>query len=98
MVSEFERRRDKIVDGLNNIYGIRCLRPQGAFYVFPNVKELGIPASVLADRLLDEAGVSALPGTAFGHYGDGYLRFSFANSIKNIEDALERIDGFVSGL
>ena len=98
MVSEFERRRDKIVDGLNTIDGIRCLRPHGAFYVFPNVEDLGIPSSVLADRLLDEAGVSALPGTAFGRYGEGYLRFSFANSLDNIEAALERIDRFVDGL
>ena len=98
MVSEFERRRDKIVDGLNAIDGIRCLRPHGAFYVFPNVEDLGIPSTVLADRLLDEAGVSALPGTAFGRYGEGYLRFSFANSLENIETALERIDRFVGGL
>ena len=98
MVSEFERRRDKIVDGLNAIDGIRCLRPNGAFYVFPNVEDLGIPSSVLADRLLDEAGVSALPGTAFGRYGEGYLRFSFANSLENIETALDRIDRFVGGL
>ena len=98
MVGEFERRRDKIVDGLNAIDGIRCLRPNGAFYVFPNVEDLGIPSTVLADRLLDEAGVSALPGTAFGRYGEGYLRFSFANSLENIETALERIDRFVGGL
>jgi len=98
MVSELERRRDKIVEGLNTIDGIRCLRPHGAFYVFPNIADLGIPSSMLADRLLDEAGVSALPGTTFGRYGEGYMRFSFASSLQNIETALERIDRFVGGL
>ena len=98
MVGEFEKRRDLIVDGLNGIDGIRCLRPAGAFYVFPNVAALNVPEDVLAERLLEEAGVSALPGTAFGCFGEGYLRFSFANSLEKIGQAIERIDQFVRNL
>jgi len=96
MVQEFRKRRDVFVDGLNSIKGIRCLRPQGAFYLFPNVTGLGKPSKEIADRLLTEGGVSALPGTAFGQHGEGYLRFSFANSLSNIEQALERIRKFVA--
>jgi aspartate/methionine/tyrosine aminotransferase len=96
MVQEFRQRRDVLVDGLNRIPGIRCLKPEGAFYVFPNIVGLGMPSKQLADRLLNEAGVSVLPGTAFGEYGEGYLRISFANSLPNIESALKRIDNFVS--
>jgi aspartate/methionine/tyrosine aminotransferase len=91
MMAEFRRRRDVIVDGLNAIAGISCLKPRGAFYVFPNVGGTGIPGDILADRLLDEAGVAALSGTAFGAYGDGYLRLSYANSVENIRLALGRI-------
>ena len=91
MVAEFERRRDLIVDGLNALPGITCQSPLGAFYVFPNVSKLGVTSKQLADRLLDEAGVAVLAGTAFGEYGEGYLRISYANSIPNIEKALERI-------
>jgi aspartate/methionine/tyrosine aminotransferase len=98
MVREFRKRRDVFVDGLNAISGIRCLRPHGAFYLFPNVSELGHSSKTIADRLLDEAGVAALPGTAFGSHGEGYLRFSFANSLSNIEAALERIRVFVNAL
>jgi aspartate aminotransferase len=98
MVEEFRKRRDVFVDGLNSIRGIRCLRPLGAFYLFPNVTGLGRPSKEIADRLLNEAGVSALPGTAFGQQGEGYLRFSFANSLPNIETALERIKRFVETL
>ena len=98
MVQEFRKRRDVFVDGLNSIPGIRCLRPHGAFYLFPNITGLGRPSKEIADRLLNEAGVSALPGTAFGEQGEGYLRFSFANSLANIEQALERIRKFVSAL
>jgi aspartate/methionine/tyrosine aminotransferase len=94
MVEEFRKRRDVLVDGLNRIPGIRCLRPQGAFYVFPNVSGLGMSSKQLADRLLDEAGVSLLPGTAFGDYGEGYVRISFANSLSEIESALDRIEKF----
>jgi aspartate aminotransferase len=91
MVAEFQRRRDTIVDGLNAIPGIRCLRPHGAFYVFPNITGTGRNSRELADLLLNEAGVACLSGTAFGKFGEGYLRFSYANSIANIELALERI-------
>jgi aspartate/methionine/tyrosine aminotransferase len=98
MVREFRKRRDAFVDGLNAIPGIRCLRPHGAFYLFPNISALGRPSQEIADRLLAEAGVAALPGTAFGEHGEGYLRFSFANSLTNIEAALERIRTFVEKL
>ena len=83
-----------IVEGLGRIPGISCTTPQGAFYVFPNVKELGMPSSVLAARLLDEAGVACLSGTAFGSWGEGYLRFSYANSVDNIRVALGSIEEF----
>ncbi len=98
MVQEFRRRRDVFVDGLNSIRGIRCLRPLGAFYLFPNVSGLGRPSKEIADRLLNDFGVSALPGTAFGEQGEGYLRFSFANSLSNIEEAIERVRKFVNTL
>lgn len=91
MVEEFHRRRDVIVDGLNEIDGITCKRPRGAFYVFPNVKQIGWDCKRLSDYLLEEAGVAVLPGTSFGRYGDGYLRFSYANSVENIQEALRRI-------
>ncbi len=92
MTAEFKRRRDVIVDGLNRIEGIRCLRPRGAFYVFPNVSGLPMSTRELEDFLLYEAGVAALSGTAFGQYGEGYLRFSYANSVENIEKALDRME------
>jgi aspartate/methionine/tyrosine aminotransferase len=98
MVQEFRTRRDVFVDGLNAIPGIRCLRPHGAFYLFPNISALGLSSKDFAERLLSEAGVAALPGTAFGNHGEGYLRFSFANSLQNIEGALERIRGFAARL
>jgi aspartate/methionine/tyrosine aminotransferase len=91
MVAEFEKRRDFIVDGLNAIPGITCQKPLGAFYVFPNVSGLGLPSKQLEDRLLQEAGVAVLSGTAFGQFGEGYLRLSYANSIPNIQKALDRI-------
>ena len=91
MVSEFRRRRDAIVKGLNDIPGFRCTVPAGAFYVFPNVTGTGLSSRELADMLLNEAGVACLSGTAFGSYGDGYLRFSYANSLENIQEALARI-------
>lgn len=98
MVAAFRERRDRIVGGLNAIPGIRCVMPEGAFYAFPNVGALGIDQDTLAGRLLNEAGVAVLPGTAFGHYGAGYIRLSYANSIANIEKALARIDAFVRQL
>ncbi len=98
MRREFQRRRDAIVDGLNRIEPLVCRKPQGAFYVFPNISKLGLSAQAMADRLLQESGVAALAGTAFGKYGEGYLRFSYANSIENINIGLERIADFVSKL
>jgi aspartate/methionine/tyrosine aminotransferase len=98
MVQEFRKRRDVFVDGLNSIPGIRCLKPSGAFYLFPNISDIGLSSEGFANRLLNEAGVAALPGTAFGQYGEGYLRFSFANSLGNIQAAVERIRNFVSHL
>jgi len=91
MVQEFKRRRDVIVDGLNAIPGFRCHRPLGAFYVFPNTAGTGKTSRFLADHLLNEAGVACLSGTAFGRFGEGFLRFSYANSVENIQLALERI-------
>ncbi|MBI1847087.1 MAG: pyridoxal phosphate-dependent aminotransferase [Candidatus Rokubacteria bacterium] len=91
MVAEFKRRRDILVDGLNALPGVRCARPRGAFYVFPNVSGTGRPSAEVAERLLTEAGVAGLSGTAFGAYGEGYLRFSYANSEANLEKALERM-------
>jgi aspartate aminotransferase len=91
MVDEFRRRRDLVVDGLNRLPGVSCTRPRGAFYVFPNVKAVGRPAKELAHYLLDEAGVAVLWGTAFGEFGEGYLRLSYAASREDIERALERM-------
>ena len=91
MVKEFRKRRDFIVSGLNSIPGFSCTVPDGAFYVFPNVTGTGMPTRDLAELLLNEAGVACLSGTAFGRQGDGYLRFSYANSLPNILEAIERI-------
>jgi len=91
MLEEFRRRRSIMVDGLNVLPGVRCLEPDGAFYAFPNITATGVSSRELADRLLNEAGVACLAGTAFGDYGEGYLRFSYANSQENIKLALERI-------
>lgn len=95
MVAEFGRRRNIIVDGLNAIPGIRCAMPKGAFYAFPNIEGTGMSSREFADRVLAEAGVACLAGESFGEYGNGFVRFSFANSAENIEKALQRIDGFV---
>ena len=89
--AEFHRRRDAIVAGLNAIPGLRCAMPQGAFYAFPNVQSFGKSSTEMADYLLKEAGVALLPGTAFGQHGEGYLRLSYANSMENIQKALERM-------
>lgn len=91
MVAEFKKRREVIVSGLNNIKGITCKKPHGAFYVFPNITGTGMECRKFADHLMYDAGVAVLPGTSFGKYGEGYLRLSFANSIENIKIALERI-------
>ena len=94
MVTEYQRRRDHIVAGLNAIPGIHCLVPQGAFYVFPNVKSFGRPSSEIARRLLEEAGVAVLSGTDFGPNGEGYLRLCYATSVKTIDRALEKMEEF----
>jgi aspartate aminotransferase len=96
MLSEFKKRRDFIVKGLSEIPGFRCRLPLGAFYAFPNIEGTGIDCEVLAHRLLEEKGVASLCGTCFGKYGDGFLRFSYANSIENIGQAVERIRELVS--
>jgi aspartate/methionine/tyrosine aminotransferase len=93
---EFIRRRDRMVEGLNKIKGFSCRVPHGAFYVFPNITKTGWPSKKLADAILEEVGVACLSGTAFGKYGEGYLRLSVANSIENINKALERIDAWAS--
>jgi aspartate/methionine/tyrosine aminotransferase len=97
MVAEFRRRRDAIVDGLRAIPGFTCARPKGAFYVFPNITRTGYGSKALADKLLDQGGVACLSGTAFGEFGEGHLRFSYANSMENIQEALRRIASAVGG-
>ena len=98
MVAEFRRRRDVIVDGLNAIPGVSCLRPEGAFYVFPSIAELRRPAGEVEALLLERAGVACLAGTSFGASGEGYLRFSYANSIENIRMALAAVRGTLAEL
>jgi len=95
MCAEFKRRRDAFVGGLNKIKGFSCRIPKGAFYVFPNITKTGWPSKKLADALLEEAGVACLSGTAFGEYGEGYLRFSVANSLENLNTALAKIEDWV---
>jgi aspartate aminotransferase len=92
MRQEFQRRRDVFVSGLNQIKGFSCRLPKGAFYTFPNIKQTGWPSKKLADALLEDTGVAGLSGTAFGAFGEGYLRFSTANSVENLQQALDRID------
>ena len=91
VVAEFKKRRDLIVDALNTMPGVTCLKPLGAFYVFPNITGTGFDSRTLADKILYEANVACLSGTSFGKYGEGYLRFSYANSMENIEKAMDRI-------
>jgi aspartate/methionine/tyrosine aminotransferase len=91
MVAEFKRRRDFVVQRLNEIPGIRCLCPSGAFYVFPSIESFGKKSSDFADYLLNTAGVALLSGTSFGEFGEGYLRISYANSIENLGEAMRRI-------
>jgi aspartate/methionine/tyrosine aminotransferase len=98
MVVEFKARRDLVVNGLNAIPGIECLTPTGAFYVFPKIAGTGLSGAVLAERLLHEAGVCVLPGSAFGMYGDDHIRISYANSQENLLEALRRIRAFVTPL
>ena len=96
MRDEFQRRRDVFVAGLNKIKGFSCRMPKGAFYVFPNITKTGWKSKPLADALLDQAGIAALSGTAFGEFGEGYLRFSVANSLENLQEALHRLDHWTS--
>jgi aspartate aminotransferase len=96
MCAEFQKRRDVMVAGLNRIKGFSCRLPKGAFYVFPNITNTRWPSKKLADALLEDAGVAGLSGTAFGNFGEGYLRFSVANSIENIEKALERMNDWAN--
>jgi len=98
MIEAFRQRRDVIVDGLNQIPGFRCLRPKGAFYVFPNIEGTGKSSQEMEDFLLNEAGVATLAGTSFGEHGEGFLRFSYANSVENIQKALSRIGKAMAGL
>jgi len=92
MSAEFKHRSEVFVAGLNRIKGFSCRMPKGAFYVFPNITATGWKSKPLADALLEQTGVAALSGAAFGQFGEGYLRFSVANSLKNLEEALTRID------
>jgi aspartate aminotransferase len=96
MVASLRERRDLVVAGLNAIDGIACQEPAGAFYAFPRVADLGLPAAHLADRLLADAGVACLPGTAFGAHGEGYLRLSYATTVENLGRALARIGRVVA--
>jgi aspartate/methionine/tyrosine aminotransferase len=98
MVAEFRKRRDAVAAGLNDIDNVSCLVPEGAFYVFPNVSKFGLKSAELADRILNEAGVAVLSGTSFGAFGEGYIRISYANSIANINKALERLKDFFGKL
>lgn len=98
MVEEFRRRRDYIVERLNSIEGITCKKPQGAFYVFPNIRGTGLKSEALADYLLNEANVAVLDGKSFGEYGEGHIRLSYATSMKNIEEALNRIEKAIKTL
>jgi len=91
MVERFRERRNVIVKGLNEVNGFRCIMPMGAFYTFPNITETGKTSEQLADYLLENAGIAVLPGTAFGPGGEGYLRFSYASSIENIKEAVEKM-------
>ena len=96
MVTDYQRRRDAVVDGLNSLPGIVCQKPQGAFYVFPNITGTGMGSSEFADLILEKAGVALLPGNSFGKHGEGYLRISYANSLENIQKALKKISSILN--
>jgi aspartate aminotransferase len=98
VVREYQQRRNVLVDGLNAIPGIKCQRPQGAFYVFPNISSFGVSSSEMADLLLEKAGVAVLPGSAFGAYGEGYLRLTYSNSLEHIKAAINQISGVLREL
>ena len=91
MVAAFDERREVIVDGLNALPGVTCRRPGGAFYAFPNVTGTGVSSDALQQRMLEETGIAVISGTSFGAFGEGYLRFSYANSTENIQRALDRM-------
>ena len=97
-VAEYQRRRDFLVAGLNAIPGVRCQVPQGAFYVFPNVKSFGLTSKQIADRLIDEAGVAVLAGSDFGPGGEGYLRLCYATSMGVLQEALEKMTDWFQSL
>jgi aspartate/methionine/tyrosine aminotransferase len=97
-VDQFRERRDLIVERLNQIPGVRCHRPHGAFYVFPNIEGTGKTSAEMADYLLNEAGVACLSGTAFGAFGEGFIRFSYANSVENIKEAMDRVHAAIERL
>jgi len=96
--AEFAARRRLITDGLRSIPGIRCPEPEGAFYAFPSIEDTGLSSREFENRAMEEAGVALLSGSAFGKYGDGYVRLSYANSQENIRKALERLDAFVRNI
>jgi len=96
MLAEFDRRRKAVVKGLNDLPGVSCIEPRGAFYAFPNVSQTGWKAKKLASALLEETGVATIGGPDFGVHGEGYIRLSYANSLENIEKALERMKAFLS--
>ena len=98
MVEEFKKRRDFFIEGLSRIRGFDCHKPQGAFYLFPNITEFGLKSSAMEEKLMMEAGVAALAGTSFGAYGEGYIRFSYATSLANIETALSKLETFARKL
>jgi aspartate/methionine/tyrosine aminotransferase len=98
MVQEFRARRDLLIAGLNDLSGVSCRTPRGAFYAFPNVASLPISAETLATRLLEEAGVAVLAGSAFGAAGADHLRVSYANSRQNLTAAMERVRAFLAKL
>ena len=98
MIEAFDRRRKVVVEELNQLPGISCVEPGGAFYAFPNIARTGLKAREFERRLLEEAGVATVAGTSFGSYGEGYLRLSYANSTENIREAIGRMDGWLKGL
>jgi aminotransferase len=98
MREEYSRRREVIVDGLNSIDGIKCNKPAGAFYAFPNIEKLGKSSLQFCELLLKEAGVAAVPGSGFGPYGEGHVRFSYATSMEDIKKAIELVKGLVEKL
>ena len=95
MTAAFRKRREVLIEGLNQIPGFRCQSPAGAFYAFPNIEGTGRSARELQDGLLNEAGVATVAGTSFGAWGEGYLRFSYANSRANIAEGLDRLEAYL---